>query len=238
MIYILLFVSVISLLGTLIGSSIGLLINKPSDRLLGGMLGFSGGLMLAIVVFDLIPECTEKWNFQSTLLTTVLGIIIIAFSDRVMNKKNIFANKHMQVAVITAVGLMLHNFPEGIIMGCGFFIGGSLGIRMCILIAVHDIPEGVAVAAPMVASKIDPLKIFVYTAITAIPTAFGAAIGMFIGGISASVLAISLGLASGIMLYVVCGKMLPEATKLWYGLSTTLSILSGFLIGLVMCNSV
>lgn len=236
MIFILMFISVISLLGTLIGSSIGLLISKPSNRLLGALLGFSGGLMLAIVVFDLIPECTEKWNFMSTLSTIIFGIIIIAFSDRILNKKNIFSNKHMQVAVITAAGLMLHNFPEGIIMGCGFFLGGTLGTRMCILIAVHDIPEGVAVAAPMVASKIDPLKIFVYTAITAIPTAFGAAIGIFIGGISASVLGISLGLASGIMLYVVCGKMLPEAIKLWYGLSTTLSILAGFLIGLVMCS--
>lgn len=236
MIFILLFVSVISLLGTLIGSSVGLLISKPSNRLLGALLGFSGGLMLAIVVFDLMPECIKKWNFKSTLFTIVLGIIIIAVSDRILNKKRIFSNKHMQVAVITAAGLMLHNFPEGIIMGCGFFLGGSLGIRMCILIAVHDIPEGIAVAAPMVASRIDPLKIFVYTAITAIPTAFGAAIGIFIGGISANILGTSLGLASGIMLYVVCGKMMPEAVKLWYGLSTTLSILTGFLLGLVMCN--
>lgn len=236
MIFILLFVSVVSLLGTLLGSSIGIFIRKPSNKMLGSILGFAGGLMLAVVVFDLIPECIKMWGFPYTLMAAIFGSITIAFFDKLLNKTKVYTNEHMQVAIITSLGLMLHNFPEGIIMGCGFFVGGSLGIKMCVLIAVHDIPEGIAVAAPMVASKIDPLKIFGYTAITALPTAIGAALGIYIGGVSENLLGISLGLASGIMLYVVCGKMLPEASKFWSGLATTLGILLGFFIGLVICT--
>ena len=233
---ILMFISVVSLLGTLIGSSVGLLIKKPSKRLLGVLIGFAAGIMLSVVVFDLIPECIKKWNFVSTIITALIGIAIIAFTDKLTGKKNVNSNKHLQIAFLTAIGLMLHNFPEGIIMGCGFIVGGSLGIKMCILIAVHDIPEGIAVAAPMMASRIDPIKIFLYTALTALPTAFGATLGIFIGGISQSVLGTSLGLASGIMLYVVCGKMIPEATAIWSGITSTLGILMGFLLGLVMCT--
>lgn len=236
MIYILMFVSVISLLGTLLGSSIGLLITKPSAKMLGSMLGFAGGLMLAVVAFDLIPECIKIWSFKYTLVAAVSGSALIAFFDRFLNRKKVYANKHMQAAIITSLGLMLHNFPEGIIMGCSFFVGGSLGIKMCILIAIHDIPEGIAVAAPMMASKINPLKIFFYTAVTAMPTAVGAALGLYIGGVSKNVLGVSLGLASGIMLYVVCGKMFSEAMEFWPGLATTLSILAGFFLGLVMCT--
>ncbi|MDF2505266.1 MAG: putative divalent heavy-metal cations transporter [Clostridium sp.] len=235
-IIILLFVSVISLLGTLIGSSVGLLIKNPSKRLLGALIGLAAGIMLSVVVFDLIPECIKKWNFASTIGTSLIGIAIIAFADKLTSKKGVHSNKHLQIALLTAIGLMLHNFPEGIIMGCGFIVGGSLGIKMCILIAVHDIPEGIAVAAPMVASKIDPLKIFIYTALTALPTAFGATMGIFIGGVSESVLGTSLGLASGIMLYVVCGKMIPEANTIYSGITTTLGILMGFLLGLAMCT--
>nr|WP_306301453.1 ZIP family metal transporter [Clostridium arbusti] len=235
-IIILLFVSVISLLGTLIGSSVGLLIKNPSKRLLGALIGLAAGIMLSVVVFDLIPECIKKWNFASTIATSLIGIAIIAFTDKLTSKKGVDSNKHLQIALLTAIGLMLHNFPEGIIMGCGFIVGGSLGIKMCILIAVHDIPEGIAVAAPMVASKIDPLKIFIYTALTALPTAFGATMGIFIGGVSESVLGTSLGLASGIMLYVVCGKMIPEANTIYSGITTTLGILMGFLLGLAMCT--
>ncbi len=196
----------------------------------------AAGIMLSVVVFDLIPECIKKWNFASTIATSLIGIAIIAFTDKLTSKKGVDSNKHLQIALLTAIGLMLHNFPEGIIMGCGFIVGGSLGIKMCILIAVHDIPEGIAVAAPMVASKIDPLKIFIYTALTALPTAFGATMGIFIGGVSESVLGTSLGLASGIMLYVVCGKMIPEANTIYSGITTTLGILMGFLLGLAMCT--
>lgn len=233
---ILMFVSVISLLGTLIGSSVGLLIKNPSKRLLGALIGFAAGIMLSVVVFDLIPECIKKWSLVSTIITALIGIAIIAFTDKLTSKKNVHSNKHLQIALLTAIGLMLHNFPEGVIMGCGFIVGGSLGIKMCILIAVHDIPEGMAVAAPMVASRIEPLKIFLYTALTALPTAFGATIGIFIGNISQSVMGTSLGLASGIMLYVVCGKMIPEANTIWSGVTTTLGVLMGFLLGLVMCT--
>jgi len=230
------FVSTVSLLGTLIGSSVGLLIRNPSKRLLGGLIGFAAGIMLAVVAFDLIPECIKRWNFSSTISTAFVGIAIIAFTDKLTAGKKFNSNKHLQIAFLTALGLMLHNFPEGIIMGCGFIAGGSLGIKMCILIAIHDIPEGIAVAAPMVASKVDSLKIFMYTALTALPTAFGAAMGIFIGGISQGVLGTSLGLASGIMLYVVCGKMIPESNAIYSGITTTLGTLGGFLLGLTMCT--
>ncbi len=120
-------------------------------------------------------------------------------------------------------------------MGCGFLAGGSLGFKMCILIAVHDIPEGIAVAAPMTAYKVDRLKIFFYTAITALPTVFGAFFGLFIGKISDNYIGLSLGIASGIMLYISCGKMLKEAYKFWDGILTTMAILLGILLGLAMC---
>lgn len=232
-----LFLSIVSLLGTLIGSALGLLIKNPSKRLLGAMIGFAAGLMLSVVVFDLIPECLKKWSFNNTIMSIIAGIIIIYFGDNLLNKKNICANKHLQVAILTAVGLMLHNFPEGIIMGCSFLVGGSLGVKMCILIAIHDVPEGLAVTAPMVASKINPVKIFIYTAITALPTAFGAAIGLFIGGISKAILGISLGLASGIMIYVVFFGMIPEAMKLWGGRMSKMGILLGVLLGFTMCTN-
>jgi ZIP family zinc transporter len=231
-----LFLSVVSLLGTLVGSALGLLIKKPSKRLLGSMIGFAAGLMFSVVVFDLIPECLNKWSFKNTFITMIMGIIIIYIVDNFLHEKKICSNKHLQVAMLTAAGLMMHNLPEGIIMGCSFVVGGSLGIKMCILIAIHDVPEGLAVTAPMLASNIDPLKIFLYTALTALPTAFGAAIGLFIGNISENVLGTSLGLASGIMLYVVCFSMIPEAIDISNSKWSRTGILLGILMGLVMCS--
>lgn len=224
--------SIVAVAGTLIGSFIAIFVRNPSNKTLGWLIGFSGGLMLAVVVFDLIPEALSKWNFVYTIICCIMGIITVAFIDKKTGEKKI--NKHAKIAFITAIGLMMHNLPEGIIMGCGFATGGMLGIKMSIIIALHDIPEGLAVAAPLMASKTKVLKIIIYTFLTAVPTVFGYLFGLYIGNISESALGISLSFASGIMLYVVCGEMMPESNKLWEGITTTFGILLGIIIGLAI----
>lgn len=224
--------SIVSLLGTMIGALLGVSVKKPSKKLLGFIIGFAGGLMLSVVVFDLIPEAISKWSFLSTILFVILGVIIITIIDSKVNIDN--SNKHVKVAFMASLALMIHNFPEGIIVGCGFAAGSTLGIKMSIIIAIHDIPEGIAVAAPFVASKMKTSKILLYAFITAFPTAVGTFIGAYIANISSYMLGICLSVASGIMLYVVCGELIPESAKIWEGIVSTLGTLSGIILGLVI----
>jgi ZIP family zinc transporter len=220
----------------MIGASIGVIVKRPSQKLLGSILGFAGGLMLSIVVFDLIPEAVEKWGFVGTLIFCVIGIILVIIIDNAISFKKSEINSHSKVAFMTALGLMLHNFPEGIIMGCGFLAGKTLGLKMSIIIAIHDIPEGMAVSAPLMISRVKVSRILFYVFITALPTALGAWIGIFAGSISESTLGACLAMASGIMLYVVCGELLPESSKVWGGITSTVGTLAGVLLGLVMIN--
>lgn len=224
--------SIVSLIGTMIGASIGVLVKNPSRRLLGAIIGFAAGLMLSVVVFDLIPEALSKWSFKGTLIFCILGILLIALIDTKLNFNS--SHKHIKVAVITAVGLMIHNFPEGIIMGSAFAVGGTLGFKMAIIIAVHDIPEGIAVAAPLMVSKVKIGKIMLFTLLTAMPTAIGAFLGVYVANISVNVLGACLSSASGIMLYVVCNEMLPESNKLCQGLTSSIGTLLGILVGFTM----
>lgn len=224
--------SMVSLIGTMVGASLGVVVKKPSNKLLGAIIGFSGGLMLSVVAFDLIPEALTKWSFAGTLLFCILGIVVISIIDTKVNIDSL--NQHMKVAFMAALGLMIHNFPEGVIMGCGFAAGGALGIKMSLIIAIHDIPEGIAVAAPLMASRVRVSKILFYAFITAFPTALGTWLGAYIANISENVLGACLSLASGIMLYVVCGEMIPESSKLWDGITSTIGILSGVILGLIM----
>ncbi|WP_434735196.1 ZIP family metal transporter [Clostridium sp.] len=226
--------SAVSLIGTMIGASLGVIVKKPSNRFIGTIVGFAAGLMLSIVVFDLIPEAIMTWDFFNTIICAVLGACIMAAIDSRIKIDHI--NKHIKVAFMAAVGLMIHNFPEGIIMGCGFRAGGSLGIKMCLIIAIHDIPEGLAVSAPLMSSRIKKAKILLYAFITAFPTAVGTFFGAFIAGISNNVLGICLSSAAGIMLYVVCGEMIPESSKLWEGVASTFGVLIGIILGLIIVH--
>lgn len=228
--------SFFSLAGTMLGASIGVIIRRPSRKIIGIINGLASGLMLSIVMLDLIPESISKINFSNSILFLIIGVFIIMLIDMLSGERKMFSDGHIKAAFMAAIGLMIHNFPEGIIMGAGFLANESLGIKMSLLIAIHDIPEGIAVAAPLMASKVKVSKILSYAFITAFPTVVGAWLGVYIGNISDVVLGECLGVASGIMLYVIFGQMIPEALKLWKGKSVTFSILFGVILGIVITN--
>jgi len=233
---IIIFSGIMALIGTMTGAFLGVIMNKPSKRFLGSILGFASGLMLSIVVFELIPEATEKTGIFGTLLFLILGIIIVVIIDKMSNLSSSVNSQYTKVAFMVAIGLMIHNFPEGLVMGFGFVNGDSLGLKMSLIIAMHDVPEGLAVAAPLMISGIRGRKILLYAFLTALPTAIGAWIGIYIGSISINVLGNSLAFASGVMLYVIYGEMIPESRKLWTGITSTLGILFGIIVGLIMTN--
>jgi len=226
----------ISLIGTMIGASIGVIVRNPSKKLLGTIMGFAGGLMLAVVVFELIPEAINKTNILFTVIFYSIGIGIVMLIEKITAKKSMETSNYMKVAIITSLGLMLHNLPEGIIMGCGFLVEQNLGVQMSVIIALHDIPEGIAVTAPLMASNVKVGKIIIYAFLTALPTALGAVLGVMAGKISDFYLGLSLALASGIMMYVVFGELIPESNKLWSGILNTLSVIIGLTLGFIMIN--
>lgn len=230
--WIVLLSSLISLIGTMMGASIGTFIKNPSKKFIASTMAFAGGLMLSVVVFDLIPEAIEQGGFLYTLVFYILGMLIIYLIEKFAHSKDSYS----KMAFITALGLMLHNFPEGIIMGCSFLSGKSLGVKTSIIIALHDVPEGLAVTVPLMASNKSLFKILLYVFITAVPTALGALIGVLIGNVSQIFLGICLALASGIMIYVVFGELIPESNNLSSGITNTISVLLGITIGLLLVN--
>jgi zinc transporter, ZIP family len=231
-----LFSAVVSLIGTLLGALVGITIKNPSRKVLGGILGIASGIMISIIFLELIPESVEKTNFFITLIAILIGIVVIAVTDYLSKGKRWASNSHKKVAFLMALGLMLHNFPEGIIMGFGFIKEANLGIKMSLLISIHDMPEGIAIAAPLIASGVRPLKILWYAFLVALPTAIGAWMGILIGTISQAFLGYCLAFASGVMLYVVFGQMIPESNELSDGYTNTITILMGVVFGFVMIN--
>lgn len=225
---------IISLIGTMFGASIGIILKNPSKKFIGNINGFAGGLMLSIVVLDLIPEARINISFFSCILFFICGMLIIFLIDFISKIKGKFSTKHSKTAFMAAIGLMIHNFPEGIIMGAGFLTSGTLGIKMSLIIGIHDIPEGIAVVAPLMAANVNSYKILFYAFITAFPTVIGAWIGALIGNISSQLIGVCLSVASGIMVYVVFAQMIPEAIYLWRGKSIMGSILLGGILGLVI----
>ena len=141
-------------------------------------------------------------------------------------------NHLIESGMIIAIGVALHNFPEGLAIGSGFDVSLILGINLALVIAFHDVPEGLAVALPMKAGGLKNVKILLYTCLSGLPTAFGALFGVLVGEISNIAITLCLSFAGGAMLYIVCGDIIPESKRLYGGRISTIGNILGILVGI------
>ena len=111
---------------------------------------------------------------------------------------------------------------------------GSAALMLAILIGLHNIPEGMAVAVPLISGGMGRFKSVLITALSGAPTIIGALLGYWLGDIGALGLAISLGFASGAMLYVVFGEILPQAILMYRSKIPTFFTIFGVMTGLLI----
>ena len=131
--------------GTTIGGIIGVSLKNTSNKFLSFILSFASGLMLAVVCFDLIPESMEISNITNTVIGVILGVICMIICDILVQKKFNEKNKSntlLKTGIIVSIGLALHNIPEGLAIGSSFDASIKLGYSLALAICLHDIPEG------------------------------------------------------------------------------------------------
>ena len=138
--------------------------------------------------------------------------------------------------IVMASAIALHNVPEGMTIGASYAsnegVMGSAALVLAILIGLHNIPEGMAVSVPLISGGMTKWKAVLITAATGIPTIVGALLGYLLGEIGALGLCLSLGFASGAMLYVVFGEILPQAILMYHSKLPAFSAIAGMLLGL------
>ena len=140
--------------------------------------------------------------------------------------------------IVMACAIALHNVPEGMTIGASYAshdaVMGSAALLLAVLIGLHNIPEGMAVSVPLISGGMGKAKAVLITASSGIPTVLGALLGYLLGEIGAIGLAMSLGFASGAMLYVVFGEILPQAILMYHSKLPAFSTIGGILVGLLV----
>ena len=155
-------------------------------------------------------------------------------------KKNDTKLSLFVAGLIMASAIALHNFPEGMTIGASF--ANSDGVietsvmALAILIGLHNIPEGMAISVPLINGGVKRRKAILITALSGLPTIIGALIGYFIGDIGDLGLALSLGFASGAMLYVTFGEILPQSILMYKSKLPAFFVIIGMIVGLIVIN--
>lgn len=106
-----------------------------------------------------------------------------------------------------------------------------------LIIGLHNLPEGMSIAAPLLSSGSRPAAAIGVAAVSGIPTILGAMLGYSLGTMNPTLLCVSLSFAAGAMLYVIFGELLPESEHLWQSKLSGLATMLGLLLGLVLIFS-
>jgi len=250
--------------GTALGGLIVVAQPDMSFARLGLLQGLAGGLMLSISFVDLLPEAIHSIGFLKANLWFYGGVlffgIIVYFipepsaadamiasgeapmPDSSASKAAIKVAKDerrqrkdvLMSGIITAIGIALHNFPEGIAVFLASMKSQAVGVSLAVAIALHNVPEGVAVALPVYFATKSRWTGFKYAFLSGLAEPLAVVVVALVlpFELSSTFVEASLAGVAGIMVWITLHELLPSAFK---HAGTEKTIIS-FFLGMVLMS--
>jgi zinc transporter ZupT len=232
-----LFMPIILAFTTLISTGLGgIAAIRFRDRL-HLLLGFSSGAVLAVALFDILPEVFALDRGSSYMPIAAVGFLTFFGLERYTALHRAREHVHavtvheQELGAFSAAGLALHSFLDGVAIGVGFQTSVDMGLLIASGIIAHDLSDGLNTVAVVLAHG-NPLKRAIFwLAVDMIAPVAGAAI-TFLFNLNAGLLPWVLAFFAGSFLYIGASDLLPEAREHaspWVGVATGLGMLAIFL---------
>jgi len=237
---------------TALGAALVFLFKTMNRAVLDGMLGFTGGVMVAASFWSLLApgiEMSEGEGFMKVIPAAVgflLGALFIYGLDKVLPHLHINFKESEKEGIKTpwrrttllTLAITMHNIPEGLAVGVLFggvaagFEGASIGgaVALAIGIGLQNFPEGFAVAMPLRRFGLSRWKSFAYGQASAIVEPIAGVLGAWAVLTFEPILPYALSFAAGAMIFVVVEEVIPETQLDKYTDIATLGFIGGFIV--------
>ena len=240
---------------TMMGASLVFFFKQMNRALLDGLLGFTGGVMVAASCFGLLLPAIDQaaemgmkdgWEVMPATVGFALGALFLFVLNKLLphlhinfredEKEGPKTSWHSTTLLVLAI--TLHNIPEGLAVGVLFggvaagipeaTIGGA--VALAIGIGIQNFPEGLAVSMPLRRQGVTKFKSFWYGQLSAIVEPIAAVIGAVAVTFFTPILPYALAFAAGAMIFVVVEEVIPETQRDKYTDIATLGFIGGFII--------
>lgn len=208
----------LTMLATGLGALPVLFTSYLPKHILGGGYALAGGMMVSVSFFDLVLpgiEHGETWELAAGFF---LGALFFSWGSRYLEGRE-WTVAGLRGASARRVFLILgtmfvHSFPEGVAIGVGYATGEvELGLFIAIAIAIHNIPEGLAISLPLAAEGVGFWRCFGLSVFSSLPQPLAVVPAVLLIWISQELLPAGLGFAAGAMTYLVLAELLPESLE-------------------------
>ena len=228
-----------------VGGLIILAFGRISDRIMGFLMGFAGGVMLIVSFLDLCTEALAIISYQEVVLAFTMGALFIMTIDLILPhielgrwEEGVVDSRLFKTGLIITIGMSLHNFPEGLVISTGYAHMPKLGLLIAIMICLHNIPEGIATVTPLTLAGVGKHKAVALAFLSGLTEPIGALIGATIlsalGG-SEHFIGMGLAFAAGVMIYITVDELIPAAHE--YGTQKYKHMIStGLLSGMIFAQ--
>jgi zinc transporter ZupT len=208
--------SIATFFSTLLG---GLFAVKFKDKLYL-IMGFTAGVLLGIVSFDIFPEIISQVNDNhlnaiEPMIALVVNFLFIHIVEKVVlihhaHEDKYADHKHPNVGVFSALTLIGHSFMDGIGIGLGFQVSTSIGVLAAVAVISHDFTDGMNTVALMLNNRNSVGRAKAFLLLDAAAPTFGTLFTLYFK-VSPQLLVLYLGAFAGFLLYIGASDILPEA---------------------------
>ena len=208
-------VSSIAGISTLVGY-LFIYIKADKNKVISKSLSFASGVMLTLSLVDLIPTSINYLKMDNrSLLYAVLFFFVGIILCLIINNKIKENDVLYKTGILSMIGIMIHNIPEGIVTYILSTVDMKLGLIFAIAIILHNIPEGISISVPIYYSKKSKKKAFLYTMISGLSEPLGALLSMIFlyKYISNFLIAILFSLIAGLMSYISIFELMKTYFK-------------------------
>lgn len=221
-----------------------------------GMLGFTGGVMIAASFWSLLDPAiamSEGLSVPTWFPAAVgflMGALFLFGLDKILphlhinfkrsESEGIKTDWHHSTLLVLAI--TLHNIPEGLAIGIAFGAVAAgvphaeLGaaIALTLGIGLQNFPEGMAVSMPLRRQGLTRFKSFWYGQLSAIVEPVAGVLGAFAVIYAQPILPYALAFAAGAMIYVVIEEVIPESQRDKYTDTSTMGFIGGFIVMMIL----